>query len=76
MKRGGIVAGVICASVLALALSDRDAAGEDMTCLGWCRTDYGACLMSSKGDTPEAQAKRTECGRAYVKCAASCRAAK
>jgi hypothetical protein len=75
MKRAGIAVGIICAAALTLALADREAAAEDVSCVGSCRTEYGACLMSAKGDTPEAQAKRTECGRAYVKCAAKCRGA-
>ena len=73
MKKGTVLF-LLCASALTLGLTGHDALGRDGTCLGSCRIDYGTCVMNAQGEAPEAQARRTECGRAYVQCAAKCRA--
>jgi hypothetical protein len=73
--KSGLIGLLLCTSVLTLGLpSGREARGEDISCIGSCRIDYGSCLMGSQGDTPADQERRAECGRAYVKCAAKCRA--
>jgi hypothetical protein len=73
MKRGSMAC-LLFASVVIVSLPGHDALGEEMTCIGSCRMDYGACIMNSKGDTPADQERKAECGRAYVKCASKCRA--
>ncbi len=49
--------------------------GEPMTCLGACRVDYGSCLMEAKNLEPTAaDARRAECGHAYLRCSVKCKA--
>jgi hypothetical protein len=73
-KKGALGSLLVCALVLVMGLGGREARGEPMSCLGACRVDYGACLMETKGDpSVGVDARRAECGRAYLLCSAKCK---